>query len=578
MSSRAVSRRRFLQAAATFGAALSAPRGALAQRAGRDVAGAVVRHPSASPIVSARVTLSRTGAAAFAEVRTDQSGRYAIPDVPEGTYRLGASAPGLEYREVHLLVEASSGSPIEVDFALAPDTHPGRWDILGDPGEALGGTNSAALLPDGRIMYCHDTLTPMIFDPVARASEHAPTSGRLQGCHAVTLLADGRLLYVGGAGVPIYGPGTRQVKTYDPVGRRWQVSSELNEPRWYPTLVPLADGELLAVGGGGAKNPIRVATSEVMDPRSMGWKPAGDIAIGNEVSPVVLLHSGQVLMTHRPPQLFDPGTRRWRLAADFVQGNRMPNGDHCDHEIVLTADGRVVAVGFKSFTPGTPGHLVEIYDPARNAWSVGADWSPVRSRASVVQLPDGTVLVLGGFKEERGDPAPVNPWGQLRLTDLYDPRRDTWRRLADLNIAREYHATPVLVPDGRVLVAGGEAQPGVPPPRSQVEAFSPPYLFRGPRPVILHVSATSLKRGEDVRLTVAGTTSVTSVVLMGTSARTHFMNSGNGRYLELPFVQTEADLVARIPSERALAVLGYYLLFVLVDGIPSVGAIVRITG
>lgn len=555
-----------------------APVAPVAQGGSAGIHGAVWNSHSSSPVAGARVTLSDAGATDVREVRTDSAGRYLIPGVPEGHYRLGASAPGLEYKEVESVIDQPLSKPrTEVDFSLGPDQHPGRWKVLGDPGEALGGTNSAALLPDGRIMYCHDTVRPVIFDPVTTKTERAPTSGRIQSCHAVALMPDGRLIYVGGAVKPSYGPGTRQVKTYDPTQRRWHILDNLIGARWYPTLVPLPDGELLVVGGGGTANPVRVATSEVLSPRDMGWSPAGNIAIGNEVSPAVLLRSGHVLMTHRPPQLYDPSTRQWRLAADFVQRNRMANGDHSDHEILLMPDGRVVAVGFKSFTPGRPGRFLEIYDPVHNAWSLGENFAPVRSRASIVLLPDGNVLVMGGFKAEASDPTPVNRWGQVRLTDLYDIKTDRWRRLADMNVAREYHATPILVPDGRVLIAGGEGRPGVPPPSSRVEAFSPPYLFRGPRPEIRNLSQTSVKRGDSVTFTVAGTAAPTQVILIGTMARTHFMDSGNGRYVDLAFTQSSDQITARIPVESAHAVFGYYLLFALVDGIPSVGRVLRIT-
>gem|GEM_PF-5291684 len=73
-----------------------------------------------------------------------------------------------------------------IDFKLGPETEPGSWEQLGDPGEALGGTNSGVLLPDGRIMYCHDTLDPVIVDPETNGRMFPPESPRLQGCHAVS--------------------------------------------------------------------------------------------------------------------------------------------------------------------------------------------------------------------------------------------------------------------------------------------------------------------------------------------------------------------------------------------------------
>jgi hypothetical protein len=539
--------------------------------AGVVVAGSVSAEVGGAPIAGARVTLLSTDGAVFREARTDGAGRFGIA-APDGAYALGASAPSRAYVEVAIAV---AGACVEEDLVLGSETERGRWDTVGDPGERLGGTNSGVLLADGRLMYCHDTLDPVILDPITEALDRPPESPRLQGCHAVSVMTDGRVLYVGGADVAVYGPGTRQVKTFDPIANEWAVQPDLNDFRWYPTMAPLPDGGMLTVGGGGLNNPERVRTAEVLDPDTMTWTPVDDAAIGNEVSPVVLLHTGEVLMTHRPPQLYAPATQGWRSSADFVQGDRMANGDHADHELAMLSDGRVVAIGFKSFTADF-GNLVEVYDPIEDAWTLGASFAPVRSRASIVMLPDERLLVVGGFKEDADDPSPVNAWGQVFLTDLYDPAADAWRRLADLAIAREYHAMPILVPDGRVFVVGGEGQPGNEPDQSIVEVFSPPYLSRGPRPAISALSATTLQRGDTLSFTIARTNAPTRVVLVGASAQTHFMESGPGRYLSLAFTQQGDRVDAAIPTEPALAIPGYYLLFALVDDIPSEGILVRV--
>lgn len=528
--------------------------------------------PAAS-IPGARVTLVGDAPVSFRETRSDGAGRYTFLDVPAGQYRVGASARGREYVETAVTVSTSCA---EVDLPLGPETNIGLWETLGDPGEAFGGTNSGVLLPDGRLMYCHDTLDPVILDPVTEERTFPGGSPMLQGCHAVTVMSDGRVIYVGGHDVPVYGPGTRQVKTFDPEALTWQMQPDLNDYRWYPTMVPLPDGQLLTVGGGGLDNPVRVNTAEVMNPATMTWSPVGDIAIGNEVSPIVLLYTGKALMTHRPPQLYDPATQAWSLAGDFVQGDRMSNGDHADHEMILLPDGKVVAIGFKTFEPGNYGNLVEIYDPDSDSWQLGASFAPIRSRASAVLLPDQRILVAGGFKEELSDPTPVNAWGQVALTDLYDPSTDAWRRLDEMELGREYHAMPILVPDGRVFITGGEGSPGNEPDQSVIEAFYPPYLFRGPRPEILDFTEDTFQRGQSFTLRVANTSAPTSVVMMGTIATTHFMDSGNGRYLELDFTQAGDEITATVPTDPLRAMYGYYNLFVMVDDIPSIGRVVRI--
>ena len=533
----------------------------------------VVRAPSGEPIAAARVTLVD---ASVRETRSATDGTFRFTSLTTGTYVLGASARDREY--VQRTVSVAAADQAFEALVLGAEIHRGRWTTAGRfDHRTFGGTNSGVLLPDGRIIYCHDTIDPVIFDPSSNVTTTPPASPRIQGCHSVRLLQDGRVLYVGGADVPVYGPGTRQVKTFDPATGEWAVLPELTAARWYPTLVQLANGELLAIGGGGLQNPVRTATSEICDPRTMTWSAAGNITIGNEVSPVVLLPDGEVLMTHRPPQRFDPKTRTWRAAADFVQSNRTPDGDHADHEIVAMPDGAVVAIGYRAYGP-TPSSasIVEIYEPMQNAWRLGPTFAPLRSRPSISLLPDKRVLVLGGYKEEKTDPTPTNAWGYMPVADLFDTGRESWRRLEPMSVAREYHAVPILIPDGRVVVIGGEGMPGVEPDTNVIEVFEPPYLFRGPRPEVRNLSSITLRRGGTVSFDVTNTSRPTSVILIGTAARTHFMDSGNGRPIELPFEQNGTRVTVKIPREAEVAPLGHYMLFVMVDDIPSAATIVKI--
>src|SRR5690606_22824277 len=116
-----------------------------------------------------------------------------------------------------------------------------------------------------------------------------------------------------------------------------------------------------------------------------------------------------------------------------------------------------------------------------------------------------------------------------------DPYADTWRRLAPMPRKREYHALAILVPDGRIIVVGGEGAPGNEPPLSIIDAYEPPYLFRGVRPQILNLEKTDYQRGETIHFDVARTNAPNSVVLQSTQAVTHMMNCGENRFLDLNF-------------------------------------------
>lgn len=533
----------------------------------------IISNDLGSPISNARVTLFNNDTSLFRETRTDLNGRYVIDNLPGGGPYLffGVSSLGKEYFQ-----NTTTGiiDTLEWNTVLLPETNTGNWEIIMESPEPLGGTDLGVLMPDGTIYYCHSTKDPFYFDPVTNDTIFAKGDVSIQGCVGPLQTDDGKVWFMGGTLQEIYGPGTRKVKFFDPSDSSWGIKPNMLDYRWYPTVAMLPSGKFLIAGGGNLDNPVRTNSSEIYDPATGQSVFTNDLAIGNEVSPIVVLYNGKVLMTHRPPQLFDSETNQWDVAGDFVQGPRMPNGDHSDCELVLMPDGEAIAIGYKSFTPDH-GTFIERYDPDMDAWSLGTSIPPVRSRAKTCLLPDKKILVMGGFKEDNTI-ATVNQWGYMKLTDLYNPREDSWRRLDDLNYFREYHALTILVPDGRVIAVGGEGAPGNEPPFSVIEAFHPPYLFKGIRPEIDSLYLSSFARGAKIELDFSKTDSVTEVILMSNAVVTHFMNSGNNRYLALDYTQSGKHIIASLPRDSVKLIPGFYMFFIMVDDIPSIGRIVQI--
>lgn len=526
----------------------------------------VVRDPEGRPIGGARVTLADGAGRYVAEGRTDGAGRYQFDDLKPGSYIVGASARGREY------AEAQADSQLEM--VLGPENHRGRWSVIGDTEpERPAGTPSATLLPDGRVMFCHDTLDAVLFDPTTGAKTFAAESSSSQGCHMQTVLTDGRVLFVGGQEreePAAFTEAVRTVKAYDPVTNAWLQLPDLNEERWYPSMTRLADEQLLACGGGQRPDATRTATCEIFDTTTQQWSATGSLSQATEYSPTALLLTGEVLSTWSPPQLFNPATGTWRPTGNFVQQDRgFP--DHADHSLVLLADGTALAVGYE----GNGSAMVERYSPDTGMWSLGASPSVIRSQAEVVPLPDGRVLAAGGTLEQ-GD-ASTNPFGEVALTDLYDPDTDSWRDMQPMALAREYHALTLLVPDGRVITSSGTGnQASSSAPEATVEAFEPPYLFRGFRPVIDSLSTSDLLRGQTFEMEFSRTARPTGVVMVGTAAVTHWVDGGVPRRIRLSFEASGSAITATVPTAAVEAPLGYYILFLMVDDIPSRGRIVRV--
>lgn len=522
------------------------------------------------PISGARMTLFNSDTSYFKEGRSDSNGMFLFSNLPAGSFTIGVAQSNYNYNESNIIIDASIQN---FNVTLDRETEKGKWEVIINSPEPLGGTDLGVLMPDGKIYYCHDTKDPFYFDPVTNDTLSVMGSDSIQGCVGPILFSDSTVWFFGGTLREIYGPGTKKVKKFDVRTNKWKTHQNMLDFRWYPTVSPLSNSQVLILGGGGIDNPIRVKTSEIYDPKSGNSQPTGQIAIGNEVSPIVPLLNGKTLMTHRPPQLFDPATNQWELAADFVQSNRMSNGDHSDHELVLMPDGDVFAFGYKPFN-NTPGTFVEKYDVDANKWELKSSINPVRSRAKAIILPDKKILIAGGQKEDQNDTSPVNQWGYMKRSDLYDPETDTWRNLADLNYFREYHSILTLVPDGRVIAVGGEGQPGNEPALSIIEAYKPPYLFRGVRPEIVNLNANRFSKGDELTFEIARTDSITGVLLMANAVNTHFMNSSNNRFVELEYEQNDGKVKALLPSDSLILFDGFYMLFAMVDDIPSKAEII----
>jgi len=144
-------------------------------------------------------------------------------------------------------------------------------------------------------------------------------------------------------------------------------------------------------------------------------------------------------------------------------------------------------------------------------------------------------------------------------------------------IPRLYHSTSLLLPDGRVLVAGGGRYFGIADPTDQLSAeiYSPPYLFKGVRPVISSVPST-IQNATNFSLMTPDATQISSAALIRLGAVTHAFDQ-NQRYVPLTFQQAAGGLTVQAPSSSNLAPPGYYMLFIVNStGVPSVASIIKV--
>lgn len=187
---------------------------------------------------------------------------------------------------------------------------------------------------------------------------------------------------------------------------------------------------------------------------------------------------------------------------------------------------------------------------------------------------------MGGGSLKQED----EPLARLQA-EIYDPATDTWHLMAAAEVPRLYHSVAVLLPDARVFAAGGNPEGGdqdnwLPPDEQEemrLEIFSPPYLFRGPRPVI-DGAPEEWSYGSTVNIQSPQTGSIRFVSLLKNCVTTHSFDSGQ-RLVDCPIVsQSAGTVVISVTGNPNIAPPGSYMLFLVSQqGVPSVARWVHLT-
>lgn len=266
-----------------------------------------------------------------------------------------------------------------------------------------------------------------------------------------TLLENNQVLVVGGIGAELYDPSTGE----------WSATGRLITPRYGHIAVRLADGKVLVAGGirtDYSHYEDRVLSSaEIYNPVTGAWQPTGNFSVPREGHTANLLPNGTVLViggrnyhrgsgwfTHSSAEIYDPRTGAWYSACTM----RSPRVGHAS---IMLATGYVLVIG--GFRGGIGIRDAELLDLESCGWTRTGNLIAARAAPVATLLPDGQVLVAGGG----GDVICDGVSGQLCAVDtaeLYDPVTGQWSATGSMTDRRADHAV-TLLPDGRVLVAGG---------------------------------------------------------------------------------------------------------------------------
>ncbi|MBW0136966.1 DUF1929 domain-containing protein [Pseudonocardia abyssalis] len=379
---------------------------------------------------------------------------------------------------------------------------------------------------------------------------------------------------------------------FDPVTEEYVQVGDMVHKRWYPSLTPLSDGTVLSVSGLDGLGQILDGQNETYDPVTQVWTERPDLrryfpsypALFQTAQPDQLFYSGSTTGYGPAQQGREPGL--WNLADNTfapVPGLRDPDLVETSGSVWAgpVQDQRMLVVGGGGVgeSPLSTARTDVIDLTAEQpAYTPGPDLPEPTRYPNVVTLPTDEILIAGGSRDYRGK-------GQSHIFEasLYTPSSNTIRPVAESSVGRDYHSAGILLPNGQVIVMGGDALfSDVLNTRDadfehRLEIFTPPYMFRGERPEITDAPA-AVALGETMTVATPDAERIDRARLIRPSAATHVTDLEQRSVALDVEKRPDGTLGLAVPAEATLAPPGFYMLFLVDDqGTPSVARWVQVT-
>uniref|UniRef100_A0A7N0RBN9 Galactose oxidase n=1 Tax=Kalanchoe fedtschenkoi TaxID=63787 RepID=A0A7N0RBN9_KALFE len=428
-------------------------------------------------------------------------------------------------------------------------------------------------------------------------------------CSSGSVDPSGRLIQTGGNGA-----GSKVVRTMQPCtnGCDWaETPGALLAQRWYASVQILPSGEEIIIGGRAQFNFEFYPKNTFNGLYSLPFlSDTNDQGIENNLYPFTFLNTddnmfifannrailldyknNQVVKTYPTVPGGDPRSYPSTGSAAFLPLTNL-EADNIVTE-VLVCGGAPIG----SYVKSLRGNFVTALNTcarmklndAAPAWVVETMPS-ARVMGDMTLLPNGDVLIVNGAG--KGAAGWESADAPVLAPVLYHPDNALGSRFETQNPARAarlYHSTAILLRDGRVLVGGSNPHAHYNftnvkfPTEVSLDTFSPSYLdatVLNLRPAIdspVSLARVGYAKQLDVTFTIQGAADLNrvEVVMMAPTFTTHSF-SMNQRMLVLTkgTILNLGNKTYRVPvttpKSGVLAPPGYYFLFVVHQGVPSV--------
>ncbi|WP_345660518.1 galactose oxidase early set domain-containing protein [Streptomyces venetus] len=551
-------------------------------------------------------TLDMAGDWTEATVRT--------PEVPAGTDRIswGVSVYGTGSATTDDYRMDQVPDPVQPPkcTGTAESCANGKWDVL--PTRNPVRSMHSVVLRGGKVlliagsgndesMFEAGTFTSAVYNPADGSYKIIPTPKDMF-CAGHVQLQDGRVLVMSGnKGFPsadgrIGYQGYKDSYVFDPETETYSKTNDMNDGHWYPSATILGNGDVISFGGL-REDSTGSVTAELFSQAEQRWQPTWKVnqtwSYWGLYPSMILMQDGRLF--YSGSHVFGdniPGTGSAFYDYDANTITQVPGLQRKDERdqsasVLLppAQDQKVLTLGGGNIDSNPEANrLTDIIDlkqpnpsyvagPPIPQGTVDLGDGPVpqtgnqgKMYVSAVLMPDGKVLETGGALHNRANP--------VYETSIFDPESETFDPVAVDPEARGYHSSAFLLPDGRVMTTGDN--PGNGSWNHDVSVYSPPYLFKGPRPKITSVIDTEWNYGDTQRITVDRP--IAKAELIRPAAVTH-SSDPNQRFVDLPLSVDGNNVDVNVTSNPNLAPPGWYMLFAVdANGVPSVAEWVHLQG
>ncbi len=453
------------------------------------------------------------------------------------------------------------------------------------------------VLPDGKVLSFGSTeagaqggdFVYSIFDPttgVEKVLENTTATNVF--CSNMAIDPEtGNVIIFGGDGNRNGGGGISgidSVTVFDYKTETMTKAEPMEYARWYPTNITLANGDILILGGRD-KDYMGSTIPEVYDGETGTFRQL----TGAEM-PDLFGGDGSLYESWWYPHT-------WQNS----HGEIIVVEAYGDDIYRLSTDGegsveKIGKTGFESYklNTGTMYDVDKIAIVGDDGGIYTADISdlstaPVftkvatlenaRTNAAMITLPDGRVIIVGGSTPYGDDTDQGNGLTNAVYTPtIWDPSDNSLEQMDDQAMARLYHSSGLLLPDGSIWSGGGGA-PG-PQINTNVEFFNPDYLYDSDGNLAERPDITSapknIEAGSTFTITVDDTSDISMISAIRSGAMTHARNT-DIRFVKLDFTIIDATTIEVTTPNANIMGPGVWMTYLVDDaGVPSVASIIGV--